>query len=581
MCINDILKNKIIKKITVVVSVIMILFITLFVGKQDSYAAGYSISDKTVKGTLTIEYSVAGSCGESSVSSDLSIDEIKYSTSESYSIGVDVIVSRDINGKAKYSMTYNDTSNWETKVWAEAPGYIGEGNTGSNVICVGTGTFNLGTVTGEDDLSGKKYYDTFDKEIDLTYKGGSITQTDIWDENPDWRIDWWDLDTHNVDKITLSFTYPGYKKLNIGWDDGVSSVDGFTNGENAYYPTGDKAYTNFMIKNGYELDYIQEGDTKWYDSTQDSSNLSKWSNSWTMNRDRSIYIHTKKKSVTWTVKHYFQGIDGSYSNFDSEEKRETYTGNVGDTVTGVSWLNKDKNPLSSKYWQPALNKVGGSKTPTQSITLSEDASKNVISFYYPRAEYAVNVEYDSGILNAKSKSWVCLDARSRDKYRWQESVALSATVLSGNGYDAVWDGWVSDDVKLTDSNKTLAIISSMPAKDITVKATTKVGYTIRYLLENADGTWTTKDTVTGEAKTDSKITGTIKKSTTGIDYNSSYYVIPDEQTITLSPKSSENVIEYRYYNFNGGTANLEWVYMLDSNGKFYYDNIPLLPAKKL
>lgn len=100
----------------------MILFITLFVGKQDSYVAGYSISDKTVKGTLTIEYSVSGSCGESSVSSDLSIDEINYSTSESYSIGVDVIVSRDINGKAKYSMTYNGTSNWETKVWAEAPG---------------------------------------------------------------------------------------------------------------------------------------------------------------------------------------------------------------------------------------------------------------------------------------------------------------------------------------------------------------------------------------------------------------------------------------------------------------------------
>lgn len=171
----------------------------------------------------------------------------------------------------------------------------------------------------------------------------------------------------------------------------------------------------------------------------------------------------------------------------------------------------------------------------------------MISFYYPRAEYAVNVEYDSGILSAKSKSWVCIDARSRDKYRWQESVALSATVLSGNGYDAVWDGWVSNDVKLTDSNKTLAIINSMPAKDITVKATTKVGYTIRYLLENADGTWTTKDTVTGEAKTDSKLTGTIKKSTTGIDYNSNYYVIPDEQTITLSPKSSENVIEYRYY----------------------------------
>lgn len=209
MCINDILKNKIIKKITVVVSVIMILFITLFVGKQDSYAAGYSISDKIVKGTLTIEYSVAGKFDEHSETSDLKISDMNYSTSDSYTVDVDVTVNRAIDGTASYSMKYSGSSDWSTKVWCKAEGATDE-NDGSNVICVGTGSFNL-DVSVKDNLKDYGYSADVYKSVDLTDEGGSITQTDIWDENPDWRIDWWDLDTHNVDKITLSLHIPVIK----------------------------------------------------------------------------------------------------------------------------------------------------------------------------------------------------------------------------------------------------------------------------------------------------------------------------------------------------------------------------------
>ena len=46
-------------------------------------------------------------------------------------------------------------------------------------------------------------------------------------------------------------------------------------------------------------------------------------------------------------------------------------------------------------------------------------------------------------------------------------------------------------------------------------------------------------------------------------------------------KTDDNYNRTVKIDLGGGSASMEWVYMLDSNGKFYYDNIPLLPAKKL
>lgn len=80
--------------------------------------------------------------------------------------------------------------------------------------------------------------------------------------------------------ITLEWE-PDTEYFTIDWDDGVSGVIGhssggsdmwFDKGQTVDYSYGTVAPTWIYLKEGYDIDYIEEGDLKWKDSTWNSAN---------------------------------------------------------------------------------------------------------------------------------------------------------------------------------------------------------------------------------------------------------------------------------------------------------------------
>lgn len=124
----------------------------------------------------------------------------------------------------------------------------------------------------------------------------------IWDENG--------KPTGNIIKEVSYNDYTVYAQwkpnynLKVNWDSGVSYVKGtdidgntitINEGDSYEYHYNYAAPTYIYLKEGYTVDYITEtsdNNHKWTDTTKNDT-LGRWENRWTMNRDRTIYIHTK------------------------------------------------------------------------------------------------------------------------------------------------------------------------------------------------------------------------------------------------------------------------------------------------
>lgn len=151
--------------------------------------------------------------------------------------------------------------------------------------------------------------------------------------------------------------------FNINWDSGVSDVVGhstsgldmrYSDGQTITYKEGTLVPTWIYLKDGYELDYIQEGDKKWYDSTWNEA-CKRWDNYWTMNRSRSIYIHTKKKEV---VKSYKQTVYIRYQNQNGTWERWDDTSAITENVLcGSTYTFDTKNITGNSKWNSNLYRM--------------------------------------------------------------------------------------------------------------------------------------------------------------------------------------------------------------------------------
>ena len=174
--------------------------------------------------------------------------------------------------------------------------------------------------------------------------------------------------------------------------------------------------------------------------------------------DRSYTAHWKKKAPTtaaYTIKHYLQNADGTYSY------RESTTGNaaIGNTIA-------DMRNNYDGYTQPAV----------KSVKISSNASDNIIEYQYPRKTYKINISGDNGISAVRHYS--ITDSKTKDSYRWGESVRINADVKDGY----TWSKWtgVSD---IT----TKKYDFTMPSSDVNRKAVTISGkYKITYTKGDTD-----------------------------------------------------------------------------------------------
>ncbi len=133
---------------------------------------------------------------------------------------------------------------------------------------------------------------------------------------------------HSTDYVTLYANWLPDYNLKVDGDEGVYKVTGkdmegndiiIENGKQYSYHYSQSAPTYIYLKEGYEIDYIVEtsNNNKYWDDTTYNSSLGRYENSWVMNDDRTIYIHTKPISYKITY-----NLDGGSVSTDN---RTTYT----------------------------------------------------------------------------------------------------------------------------------------------------------------------------------------------------------------------------------------------------------------
>lgn len=205
---------------------------------------------ETVQGTLNVEYNVHGTFDEynKTTSVDDRCDDVEINVTETLQIPVSVNVRRNINS-ATYSISVNTTSNWSAAKYCRGDAY--EEWQGSYINCGGTAYVDF-TADGSHNLLGINSNTSSEQTVDLTSKGCNYSVDTLFDDNPDWVIDWYDV-TATLNHMTLTFTYPPFPEYTIQYD---------PNGGSGYMPSETVKYSeNFALKaNAYtKSGYVFKG----------------------------------------------------------------------------------------------------------------------------------------------------------------------------------------------------------------------------------------------------------------------------------------------------------------------------------
>ena len=254
------------------------------------------IYETTIDGTMTINYTVAGTFGEHS---QTAIDEngnywradrISLLNTTSFDVPVKIAVKRNTAGKATYSMTVKTDSRWEMMDLCGAPG--ASEDQWSWLIVNGNAYFDF-VAAGEHDLTN---LEASDEAVDLTSKGCTFKVDKIYDNNPDWIIDKENWTTQKVNSITLKFTYPK-----------IYTVSYYVRNEKTDGSWGDYWY--------WYKEYHKYGDTYSTTGYKDDAEYQQVSASGTVDDDKTIYLDAYKK--WYTIKYYVrnENADGTWGDY--------------------------------------------------------------------------------------------------------------------------------------------------------------------------------------------------------------------------------------------------------------------------
>lgn len=285
------------KKILLIISLLIISFVcfadntNVKADNNDSW-----IYETTIDGTMTINYTVAGTFGEHS---QTAIDEngnywradrISLLNTTSFDVPVKIAVKRNTAGKATYSMTVKTDSRWEMMDLCGAPG--ASEDQWSWLIVNGNAYFDF-TAAGEHDLTN---LEARDEAVDLTSKGCTFKVDKIYDNNPDWIIDKENWTTQKVNSITLKFTYPK-----------IYTVSYYVRNEKTDGSWGDYWY--------WYKEYHKYGDTYSTTGYKDDAEYQQVSASGTVDDDKTIYLDAYKK--WYTIKYYVrnENADGTWGDY--------------------------------------------------------------------------------------------------------------------------------------------------------------------------------------------------------------------------------------------------------------------------
>ena len=262
----------------------------------------------------------------------------------------------------KTEVSYNDYT-----VYAEwKPNYNLEVNWDSGVSYVKGTDIDGNTITINEGESYEYHYNYAAPTYIYLKEGYAVDYiTETSDNNHKWTDTtkndtlgrWENRWTMNKDRTIYIHTKiaDDYCSLTLNGDEGVEKIEGFTKGETKLYKKGTKVTYKFKVKDGYELDYISEGNAHYsaikLDNDKDGYNYSDYYN---INGNRSGYIHTKPASYTLTIDpnggEMYNGNAKTSSVFTTKflYGRKTYIGNSYTDKYG--YLNYENNtPTKEGY----------------------------------------------------------------------------------------------------------------------------------------------------------------------------------------------------------------------------------------
>ena len=334
------------KKLLIIIALFIISFVcfadntNVKADNNDSW-----IYETTIDGTMTINYTVAGTFGEHSKTAidengnHWRADRISLLNTTSFDVPVKIAVKRNTSGKATYSMTVKTDSRWEMMDLCGAPG--ASEDQWSWLIVNGNAYFDF-TATGEHDLTN---LEACDKAVDLTSKGCTFKVDKIYDNNPDWIIDKENWTTQKVNSITLKFTYPKIYTVSYyvrnensdgSWGDywywyetsyrygSTYHTDGYGNDESG---ADNDVYNNFCIRGTVtgNKDWYIDAYRRWYNIkiyVKNENVDGSWSDAW-------LWIDENKR----------YGETYSYTGYDNDAEYEqvstsgTVAGNINETLS--------------------------------------------------------------------------------------------------------------------------------------------------------------------------------------------------------------------------------------------------------
>ena len=350
------------------------------------------------------------------------------------------------------------------------------------------------------------------------------------------KIKLWNADGTPAIKTEVSYydytVYAQWKpnyNLEVNWDSGVSYVKGtdidgntitINEGDSYEYHYNYAAPTYIYVKEGYAVDYITEtsDDTNWFDTTKNDT-LGRWENRWTMNKDRTIYIHTKiaddygsltlngdegvEKIEGFTkgqTKLYKKGTKVTYK-FKVKDGYELDYISEGNAHYQATKLNNDKDGYNySDYYNINGSRSGYIHTKPASYTLTidpnygtmyngseETSSKFTTKFVYGRKTYIGNSYTDKyGFLNYENNTPI------REGYTfagWKFSNGTGGLNSDGSEF---FFGDIAADEDTTYDDDDIYIFNGDYTGDVTATAQwTKRSYQqnvyVRY--QNEDGSW--------------------------------------------------------------------------------------------
>lgn len=290
----------------------------------------------------------------------------------------------------------------------------------------------------------------YSKATNTTSRRSGLT----FDKNSE-KIKLWNADGTPAIKTEVSYNdytvYAQWKpnyNLKVNWDSGVSYVKGtdidgntitLNEGDSYEYHYNYAAPTYIYLKEGYAVDYITETSDNnhiWTDTTKNDT-LGRWENRWTMNKDRTIYIHTKiaddygsltldgdegvEKIEGFTkgqTKIYKKGTKVTYK-FKVKDGYELDYISEGSAHYQATKLNNDEDGYNySDYYNINGSRSGYIHTKPASYTLTidpnygtmyngseETSSKFTTKFLYGRKTYIGNSYIDKyGYLNYENNT---------------------------------------------------------------------------------------------------------------------------------------------------------------------------------